>query len=377
MKIRRIQILSFMRRLDGKAWNPAFRWTERRAPLVIIEDNDGVFGMGEAWAGYTGSEEVQNILIREVAPRLTGCEFRSHHDIENVLQQCRPDALNRCQAAAWSAIDIAMWDWFGRKQGLPVWKLLGGASAMTPVYASGGLYRDGYTPRDLYEEAVGYCQRGFRAMKMKIGGVAPETDVQRIAAVRQGLGNDVVLWVDAVNRLTVDTTIALRETLKKYDVSAVQSPVVTDDVEGMRRLKQSGIFVVAAEAEYRNTEFLRLIASNAVSCLQFCLPLCGGFSGARHLAVQAGLYGIKNTPQCFSTAVAQAATLHFSASCKNTLFAEYHCFHDHLHELFEGDAGFVRDGLAVAGNLPGLGIRRPEPGRQNDGSVISLVADAH
>lgn len=377
MKIRRIRVLLFERQLDGTAWNPAFRWTERRVPLVVIEDEDGVCGTGEAWSGYTGYEGVLNTLLRDVVPVLTGQECSSCDDIAALTRRLMPGVMTRNQSSAWSAVDTALWDLFARRQGVPVWKLLGGSSASVPVYASGGLYRDGRTPDDLFEEAAGYRRRGFRAMKMKIAGVSPEEDAERMAAVRRGMGEKAILWVDAVGQLTVEDVTDRQNILSEYGIRAIQSPVPPDNIEGLQQIIQSGIFVVASEAEYRNAEFYRLLAGNAVSCLQFCIPLCGGFTGARYLAELAASYGKKNTPQCFSTAVAQAASLHFAASCQSTLITEYHCFHDHLHELFENDAGQVHDGLACAGNSPGLGIRIPEAGRYGDGSVISLVAESH
>ncbi|MNE69233.1 hypothetical protein D3C80_1649460 [compost metagenome] len=110
--------------------------------------------------------------------------------------------------------------------------------------------------------------------------------------------------------------------------------------------------------------------------LQFCLPLCGGFSGAVLLDSRAAASGVNTTPQCFSTVFAQAATLHFAAARPNVVSAEYHCFHDHLKDLFIGSAGTIQDGYAHAGEAPGLGVKIPSLGVQADGSVITRVAEA-
>jgi L-alanine-DL-glutamate epimerase-like enolase superfamily enzyme len=99
--------------------------------------------------------------------------------------------------------------------------------------------------------------------------------------------------------------------------------------------------------------------------------LCGGFSGALALDDLAAKYGVKTTPQCFSTSIVQAATLQFAAARPNVACAEYHCFHDHLTHLYRDSAGSIAQGYASAGNSPGLGIDIPATGLHSDTSVIS------
>lgn len=375
IKIQRVSVWAFTRKLDGKTWNPAFRWTERRAPLLVVELENGTRGIGEAWSGYQGVDQILQVLAQDVAPALLGMGLSTPDGFDKALSRVGSNAATRESAAAWSAADIALWDALGRYQGRPVWELLGGTQSKAPVYASGGLYRDDYSLDDLRREAQGYRAAGFNGMKMKVCGTSQEEDLQRVAAVRSGLGADAWLWVDAVNQLSIESAQSLWKTLEPFNIEAVQSPLPPTDLDGLSDLNHNSFPVIASEAEYSHEVFSRLINRRAVTHLQYCVPLVGGFSGALKLDELAKSEGIRSTPQCFSTVVAQAATLHFAAARTNVLTAEFHCFHDHLKALYLGGAGVIGGGYAQAGQAGGLNIAIPELGRQGDGSIITCVAD--
>lgn len=375
MKITRVEVLHFSRQLDGRAWNPAFRWNERQAPLLVIECDHIFQGIGEAWAGYGSVQETLEILSNEVAPRLLGFEFFATADIGGLTHDKSEYCESKARCAAWSAADIALWDVFSRAIGQPLWKMLQGESSQAKVYASGGLYRDDYSLEELAAETAGYRARGFDSMKMKVAGLSPAQDLERVVTVREALGANGDLWIDGVNQWRVPDAIAFWKLVENSRVQAVQSPIPADDVSGLAALNADIFPVIAAEAEYRQPVLQGLLDAGAVTYLQFCLPLCGGFTGAKRLDEMAARYGVKTTPQCFSTVIAQAAVLHFAAASSNVVAAEYHCFHDHLAHLFIGDAGKVHQGYACAGNAPGLSVSIPALGTQADGSVITRIAE--
>jgi L-alanine-DL-glutamate epimerase-like enolase superfamily enzyme len=371
MKIKSVSVLAFARTLDGRAYNPVFRWHERRAPLVVVETTAGARGIGEAWSRYTDIQSVFEALAQVVAPVLVGRTVEHPRGAAAGLPisigGCAPWALS----AALSAVDIALWDAFGHECNQPVWQLLGGISDQAPVYASGGLYRDNYSTDDLAAEMVAYAAQGFNAVKMKVAGLPLEDDLQRARAVRSAIGPDRVLWIDAVNQLTTHSAPEWCARFKELGATAIQAPLPFDDLAGMARLNRDAMPVVAAESEFRHEVFADLLEQRAVSHLQFCLPLCGGFSGACALDDRAAALGISTTPQCFSTSIAQAATLHFAAARRNVVSAEYHGYHDHLKALYRGSTGTVAGGYASAGCTPGLGVAIPGLGLQPDGSLVS------
>ena len=101
----------------------------------------------------------------------------------------------------------------------------------------------------------------------------------------------------------------------------------------MARINRDGLPVIAAEGEHRHERFDAMLRAKAVTYLQFCLGLCGGFGGGARLDAMAAAFGIATTPQCFSTAILQAASLHFGAARGNVGSVEFHRFHDHLAAL--------------------------------------------
>ncbi|HEX6793671.1 MAG TPA: mandelate racemase/muconate lactonizing enzyme family protein [Casimicrobiaceae bacterium] len=368
MKITGVQVLEFRRRLDGRSWNPTFRWTERRAPLLVIETDAGAVGVGEAWSRQPLIERVLDDLADRCAPALLGCDPSSLAPVVAALAVRGADWVG---AASASAIDIAAWDLAAQAKGEPLWRALGGTSGRVRVYASGGLYRDAATLDDLAHEFADYARRGFGMMKMKVGGLALDADIARVRAVRSAIG-DATLWVDAVNQLTPSTAPQWCQALARFDVAAIQAPLAFDDAAGMARINQWLMPVVATEAEHRETAFRALLDANAVTYLQYCLGLCGGFTGAARLDEAASQHRLRTTPQCFSTAVMQAATLHFGAARDNVVAAEYHRFHDHLAGYLPSAMRTVESGFVDLDDAPGLGVCAPALGVQPCGGEILL-----
>lgn len=360
-----VQVLAFHRALDGRAWNPSFRWHERRAPLLVVHTDAGVSGVGEAWSAPQDPAPVLAALAA-LAPALVDAS------LTDVLARLPGDVDSLPRAAALSAVDMACHDALARSRGEPLWRLLGGTTGDARVYASGGLYRDGWDEAALAAEMAGYVAQGHRAVKMKIGALSLTEDLARVQAVRESIGPAITLWADAVNQWRLPEALDGCAALRGLGVRALQAPVPFDDVAGMGRINRLGLPVVATEAEHRPAAFAALLQARAVGYLQFCLGLCGGFAGAARLDDLARTHGVPSTPQTYATAVMQAATLHFAAARGNVACAEWHAFHDHLRALMPTEMLRVRDGVITLGDAPGLGIAIPEPGLQSDGSQIAL-----
>ena len=369
MKIVRVQVLEFHRRLDGTAWNPTFRWNERRAPLLVIETDAGVAGVGEAWSRQAECAQVLDCLAEHWAPALLGNDPREPASLVTQLESAIPLTQTWVDAAAASAVDIALWDLAARAAGMPLWQALGGRSGRAAVYASGGLYRDGATLDDLAREFAGYADLGFNAMKMKIGALSFEADIERVRCVRAALGDRCVLWVDAVNQLTRELAPAWSEALAALGVAAIQAPLKADDLAGMAIVNQR-MPVVANEAEFCEARFGELLDARSVGYLQFCLGLCGGFTAATRIDQNARAHAIKSTPQCFSTAILQAASLHFGAARENVAMVEYHRFHDHLSAALPAAMKSIQQGCVLLDDAPGLGVPPPSPGPQSGGGEV-------
>jgi L-alanine-DL-glutamate epimerase-like enolase superfamily enzyme len=379
MTITGASVLEFRRKLDGRSWNPSTRWSERRAPLLVLRADDGSAGIGEAWSRQSEIGCVLRHLAEVVGPGLIG---RNVDDgapsLADAGDATRPDLPEWVAPAAASAVDIALWDLRGKRLGLPVWRLLAAgnttANGNCAVYASGGLYRDGATSADLARELAGYVEEGFTAVKMKIGGLALRDDIGRVRAARDAIGPAVTLWVDAVNQLTEAAAMTWCEALAECGVSAIQAPVAFADVGAMARINRDGLPVIAAEGEHHHERFDAMLRAKAVTYLQFCLGLCGGFGGGARLDAMAAAFGIGTTPQCFSTAILQAASLHFGAARGNVTCAEYHRFHDHLAGLLPAPMRTIVAGRVHLDDTPGLGLGPVTPGPQPGGGEIITYA---
>ena len=372
MKIVGVKVLEFRRQLDGRSWNPTFRWHERRAPLLVIETDAGLTGVGEAWSSQPRIELVLDDLADRCAPMLLGRDPLEHASIVTQLEARAASLEPWVAAAAASAIDIALWDLVAQAAGQPLWRALGGRSGRVGVYASGGLYRDGATASDLAREFEGYVDLGFTAVKMKLGALTLEGDLGRVSSVRRAIGDDVVLWVDAVNQLTRGTAPGWCRSLARAGVAAIQAPLPFDDIPGMADINASLLPVIATEAEYREETFNALLDAAAVTYLQYCLGLCGGFTGAMRIDDRAAMRRLKSTPQCFSTAVLQAASLHFGAARENIVAVEYHRFHDHLAATLPAAMKRVNSGFVHLDGAPGLGVPPPTLGEQAGGGEVRL-----
>jgi L-alanine-DL-glutamate epimerase-like enolase superfamily enzyme len=369
MRLTRVSVLEFRRTLDGRSWNPAMRWTERRAPLLLLHAHDGTVGVGEAWSRQS---EIAHVLdyLAAIGRELVGRD--AHAAI--ALPEARGPAW--VAPAASSALDMALHDLRAKHEGLPLWRSLGGNRARVAVYASGGLYRDGASDADLAGEMRRYVDAGFTAVKMKIGALPLPDDLRRVRAVREAIGA-ATLWVDAVNQLAPEGALAACRALAHSGADAIQAPVAFADVDTMARINHYALPVIAAEGEHDRERFRALVDADAVGCLQFCPGLAGGFSGGAQLCALAAARGLPSTPQCFSTAVMQAASLHFGAANRSVATVEYHCFHDHLAALLPDAMRTVVDGHVTLDGAPGLGIAAVESGSQPCGGEIVVHADIH
>ena len=123
-----------------------------------------------------------------------------------------------------------------------------------------------------------------------------------------------------------------------------------------------------------HAHFAALLKSRAVGCLQFCLGLCGGYTGGARLTGMAAGHGAPSTPQCNSTAIMQAASLQFGAAQRNVATVEYHRFHDHLAALLPACMHTVSAGKVTLDTSPGLGIAQVEVGPQPCGGEVAVHA---
>jgi L-alanine-DL-glutamate epimerase-like enolase superfamily enzyme len=202
---------------------------------------------------------------------------------------------------AMSQVDNALWDLAGKIVGQPVYKLLGGYSNRVRVYAAGGYYAEGKTTEDLVKELESNVAEGFTAVKMKVGGwrfgVSMETDVERVRAVRDAVGDENDIMVDANNAWNAYEAKRFAKLVEPYRPFWFEEPVHPDDLDGSLELKASTVIPIASgENEFTRYGFRDLIARRAVDIIQADPNVAGGLTEIRKIAAMADAYHLHFAP---------------------------------------------------------------------------------
>lgn len=182
------------------------------------------------------------------------------------------------QRWARGVVNLAMWDARGRQLGRPVWDLLGGQAQRVPIYGSGGWLS--YTLDELIAEASGYVRRGFTAVKLKVGSRDMARDVERIAKVRECVGPNVRVMMDANQGLTYDAALALAKRAAPHGIHWFEEPLPHTDFAGYAALKQNaGMALAMGEREYDLVALRELAGRKAIDLWQPDILRLGGVEG--------------------------------------------------------------------------------------------------
>jgi L-alanine-DL-glutamate epimerase-like enolase superfamily enzyme len=343
---------------DKAQWNPRTRWAEKNVVLVLLQTDAGITGIGEAYCDAGVPASVATLIEKDFAPLVIG---RSITDLGAIVASIRDTMIVSAKGgAAWaalSAIDIALWDALGKALGQPVCNLLGCERRRVYAYASAGLYGAGKTEAKLAEEMQGYVERGFRAVKIKVGGASLAEDVRRVAAVREAIGPDVRFMVDALYALSASDAIRMSRAIEKYDIHFLEAPVVPEDITGLARVAARGPVAVAGnEFAYGLDGFRRIIESDGVAFVHLDAILCGGISEGRRIAALAASRHLPCSFHAASSAVCFAANLQIAASVPNVDSIEFHMLHTMLFDQLPKDHFRLEDGCVVVPAAPGLGL---------------------
>ena len=194
-----------------------------------------------------------SIIESELLPRIQGENpFFVERIWDRMYRYNRKPVAKGEYIRAMGAVDVAVWDIIGKALGLPVYKVLGGFTEKLRVYAAGGYYEEGKGPAELAKEMEGYVGEGFRAVKMKIGGEPFRVDVERVRAVRQALGPDIDLLIDANGKWKAYEAIRFGRAVEKYEPYWFEEPVEPDDYKGSAEVRQAlDVPVVAARTSSR------------------------------------------------------------------------------------------------------------------------------
>ncbi|SDR04413.1 enolase C-terminal domain-like protein [Actinopolyspora saharensis] len=258
-------------------------------------------------------------------------------------------------AEAISAVDIALWDLHARLLDLPLSVALGAIRAATPIYGSGGF--TSYDDETLAEQLAGWVREGIPRVKMKVGR-EPRDDPRRLEVARSAIGEQPQLFVDANGAYGRTEAAGRAAEFAEFGVSWLEEPVTSDDLEGLHLLRDRapvGMDIAAGEYGYHLPCFHRMLAAEAVDCLQADVTRCLGISGPLRTAALCDARGVELSLHCAPQVSAQVGT-----AVWHLRHLEH--FHDHVRiERIAFDGALVPE--------PG-GLLRPDRSRQGLGLEV-------
>jgi len=284
-------------------------------------------------------EEMADLVVGQDAGHIAGFWSRAWRDI-NFLGH------KGVSVVGISALDNALWDLFGKASGLPLYRILGGASSRVPAYHSGGLWLDRSTDA-LVAEALRFKDEGFRAMKMRLG-LGHDTDVARVRAVREAIGPDAVLMADANQGMTEASAIRLGRSLEEFGLRWFEEPLPAWDVEGLARVAAAlDTPIASGETDYSRYAFRRMLELRTADVLMPDLQRVGGVTEFMRVAHMAEAFDIPVSSHLFPE-----QSLAVLGGLSNALYLEYMPW---FSELFRERLEF-EDGCAIVPERPGFGF---------------------
>ncbi|GAA1564532.1 enolase C-terminal domain-like protein [Kribbella hippodromi] len=333
---------------DAPEGDGTFAWDS--TTLVLVE----VVGGGRTGTGWTyGSPACATVVTHDLAPRIEGHEVEDVVGCWNVMRAAlRNIGRPGVAGMALSAVDCALWDLKARLLDMPLHRLLGAVHESVPVYGSGGFTT--YDERQLTEQLSGWVDgQGIPRVKIKIGessGTVEDRDRRRVAQAREIVGQSTELFVDANGGYTVGQAQRVASWLSAYDVKWFEEPVSSDDLAGLRTVRdQTTIDVTAGEYGYDLAYFQRLCP--VVDCVQADVTRCGGITELLRIAALAEAHGLQLSGHC-------APGLHLAPLTAIPNLRHLEWFHDHTRiesMLFEG-LPTPSKGAATPPNAPGHGL---------------------
>lgn len=328
------------------------RLTSREFVLVRIETADGIEGVGYTYGGRLIATAVEaNLASRLLGQPAGAIEALWRSMYQETLLLGRRGAVVR----AISAVDIALWDILGKRASLPLYRLLGGERSRVPAYFSGGYHRKGEMIDDIAAEAGRAVAAGYDAMKIKVGLAPLRQDLDRIRVVREVLGPDRRLALDANNAWpTAADALPVIRAMEAYSPWWIEEPLSPDDVAGHARLVADLLTPVATgEIEATRWGFLALIEAKAADILQPDACVVGGVTEWIKVAHLAAAHGIALAPHWNADIHA-----HLAAATPNCSVVEYFDVEEDVYnfDLVLAEHLTVTDGWITVPDRPGVGL---------------------
>ena len=329
---------------------------DRPAVLVRAEDGEGVAGWGEIWCNFpgVGAEHRARLFESAVAPIFLERPWSSPEEafreatrrLHILGLQCgEPGTVAQAIAGA----DMALWDLLGRRLRQPLWRLLGGGDKVA-TYASG------LSPTQPERLAAAKRDEGFRAFKLKVGFGA-ERDLANLRALRELLGADAPLMVDANQAWSVEEAVEMSRRMAQFGLQWLEEPLAADRpwTEWGRLAAESPLPLAAGE-NMRGAQFAEALESGAFAVVQPDLGKWGGFSGCVPVGRETLAAGRLFCPHWLGGGIGLVASMHLKAAVGGPGYVEVDSNPNPLRELLAVPHPRVVEGVVTLSDEPGLGV---------------------
>ncbi len=325
--------------------------------LVVVETDAGVLGVGETSVNFplwaiverkaTIEQGLKPLLIGEDPLNIESIWHKMYRAFAKLGVLWGKGAV----MSAIGGIDIALWDLVGKINNKPAYALLGGTGpARVPLYATG------LDPANLADSARAFVDRGYRAVKVRIG-FNETLDIENVGKARRAIGDNADLLVDANMAYDLESAMRVAAALEAYQVYWLEEPLMADDLEGYRILKQhTSIPLAAGENQFDTTDALVLLNTGAI---QYFMPdptRAGGLSETRRMCQVARVRGVTYSPHHYGSDVGFAAALHLIAAIPGACYMLRDVSNAPLRESILRKPIVIADGYAHTPDAPGLGV---------------------
>lgn len=321
--------------------------------VTIVSLDNGLQGLGITYH-EVGGEAVKEFILKTLRPVLLG---RNPLENEVLWEECfhyvRGVGRKGLAFCAYSAVDIALWDLKGKMAGLPLYRMLGGVKRKIPIYASGGWAS--YSIDELVDEVKEMVRRGYKYVKVKAGvngDKSPNEDVRRIRAVRDAIGPDIGLMVDANNVWHSGPAIQVANRLRELDLVFLEEPVFADDIPGLAEFKRgTDIPLATGEHEYTKFGVRDLLLARAADYVQCDAVRCGGYTESLKIIGMTQAWNVFYAPHCM-----EYMHMHLMSAAPNAAFLERLLIFEELSDMVFVNPPQPKDGYLELPDKPGLGL---------------------
>ena len=264
------------------------------------------------WGLGVGGRSAQVLIDESLKPILIGQDPLTIEKLwDDMFWRVRGEGRKGLAFGAISGVDTALWDLKAKYFNVPLYKLLGAYTDTVPIYGSGGWTH--FSVDELVAEQTGYVERGMKSVKMKVGkdfGKSEKEDIERLAAVREAVGDNVEILIDANNGYYAKQAIRMAREFEPYNVGWFEEPVLADDIEGLAAVAAAiDIPVATGEHEYTKFGFRELIARGGADIVQPDIGRVGGVTEWIKVANLAHAFNLPVAPHAFRSSICMSPAL--------------------------------------------------------------------